>query len=114
METNNHRIKTDKHIYLKRQQIIEHIFGTIKRQWGYDHILLKGLEKNNGEFGLIYLCYNFKRIINILGIDEVKKRLKEWFLQILNIWRIMLRHSYIKKYLFHKHPYSNMIYTNFF
>ncbi len=55
--------------------------------------------KNNGEFGLIYLCYNFRRIINILGIDEVKKRLKEWFFQILNIWRIMLRHSYIKKYL---------------
>ncbi len=60
VEENNHRIKTDKHIYLKRQQIIEHIFGTVKRQWGYDHILLKGIEKNNGEFGLIYLCYNFK------------------------------------------------------
>jgi hypothetical protein len=31
----------------------ERVFVTIKRQWGYDHILLKGLWKNEGEFGLI-------------------------------------------------------------
>ena len=31
-----------KHIDLfLRQQIIEHIFGTIKRQWGFDHIRMK-------------------------------------------------------------------------
>ncbi len=77
VEQNNARIKNDKQTYLKRQQIIEHIFGTIKRQWGFDHILLKGIAKNNGEFGLIFLSYNFKRIINILGINEMKKRLKK-------------------------------------
>ncbi|MBM3403780.1 MAG: hypothetical protein FJY10_02685 [Bacteroidetes bacterium] len=44
-------------LYLKRQEIIEHVFGTIKRQRGYDHLLLKGLKKNDGEFGLIFLVY---------------------------------------------------------
>jgi hypothetical protein len=28
-----------------RQEINEHIFGTIKRQWGYNHTNLTGLEK---------------------------------------------------------------------
>ncbi len=51
VEQNSARIKNNKQAYLKRQQIIEHVFGTIKRQWGYDHILLKGIEKNNGDSG---------------------------------------------------------------
>jgi hypothetical protein len=72
-ECNSRRVKKHPEIYTARQQIIEHIFGTIKRQWGYDHILLKGLKKNDGEFGLIYLIYNFRRIINILGIESAKK-----------------------------------------
>jgi hypothetical protein len=28
-----------------RQEINEHIFGTIKRQWGYNHNQFNGLEK---------------------------------------------------------------------
>lgn len=78
-ERNKKRVKAHPEIYAARQQIIEHIFGTIKRQWGYDHILLKGLRKNDGEFGLIYLVYNFRRIINILGVDAVKK----WVMKVV-------------------------------
>lgn len=68
----------------RRQQIIEHVFGTIKRQWGCDHILLKGLRKNDGAFGLIYLIYNLRRIINILGVEEVKKWVKKALFSIFN------------------------------
>lgn len=71
-EKNNRRVRRHPEIYSARQQIIEHVFGTIKRQWGYDHILLKGLHKNDGEFGLIYLIYNLRRIINILGVEKMK------------------------------------------
>lgn len=71
-EQNKSRITKRPEVYAARQQIIEHIFGTIKRQWGYDHILLKGLRKNDGEFGLIYLIYNLRRIINILGPQNMK------------------------------------------
>lgn len=85
-EKNTQRVRKHPSVYSARQQIIEHVFGTIKRQWGYDHILLKGLRKNDGEFGLIYLVYNFRRIINILGVDAAKKWLKKagfWFLSLL-------------------------------
>jgi transposase len=83
-EANTKRVQKHPEIYAARQQIIEHIFGTIKRQWGYDHILLKGLRKNDGEFGLIYLIYNFRRIINILGVEGVKKWIKRMIFLILN------------------------------
>jgi hypothetical protein len=60
------------------QEINEHIFGTIKRQWGYNHTNLTGLEKVNGEHSLIMLVYNIKRSINILGVPELIARLQKW------------------------------------
>ena len=38
---------------------------------------VKGLRKNEGEFGLIYLIYNFRRVINILGLPKLKKWLRK-------------------------------------
>jgi hypothetical protein len=35
-------------------------------------MLLKGLRKNDGEFGLILMIYSLRRIFNILGADRVK------------------------------------------
>jgi transposase/IS5 family transposase len=85
VEANASRVDNHYEIYQKRQQIVEHIFGTIKRQWGYDHILLKGLTKNNGEFSLIYFIYNFRRLINILGTKRLKKWIKSLLFLLLNI-----------------------------
>ena len=56
--------------------MVEHQFGTIKRQWGYDYTLLKTKEKVAGEFALILTCYNLRRAISILGANELIKRLK--------------------------------------
>ncbi|MFN8278274.1 MAG: transposase [Chitinophagales bacterium] len=57
---------------------LQHVFGTIKRKWGYYYTNLKGREKVNGEHSLICLVYNIKRTINILGFDELMKKLKKW------------------------------------
>jgi hypothetical protein len=65
-------------LYRKRQEINEHIFGTIKRQWGYNHTNLTGLEKVNGEHNLIMLVYNIKRSINILGVPDLIAKLQKW------------------------------------
>ena len=65
-------------MYRKRQEINEHIFGTIKRQWGYNHTNLTGLEKVNGEMALIMTVYNIKRSINILGLENLLKKLTNW------------------------------------
>lgn len=78
MEKNGLHYKANKDLYRKRQEINEHIFGTIKRQWGYNHTNLRGLEKVNGEMALIMTVYNMKRAINILGIEKLLEKLKKW------------------------------------
>jgi len=75
LKENDLRVQERKAEYKRRQAIVEHPFGTIKRQWGYDHTLLKGLKKVNGEFAIILLCYNLKRVISILGIKGLKEAL---------------------------------------
>jgi len=91
VDANNQRIKTEKEKYLQRQMIVEHPFGTIKRNWGYDYVLVKGLKKVDGEFGLIFLCYNLKRVMNILGVKELIYRLKACFYKIRKILAILRR-----------------------
>lgn len=78
VEENNQRYRENGQLYRKRQEINEHIFGTIKRQWGYNHTNLTGLEKVNGEHSLIMLVYNIKRAINILGVTDLIAKLKTW------------------------------------
>ena len=78
IEENNKRYQENPQLYRTRQEINEHIFGTIKRQWGYNHTNLIGLEKVNGEHSLIMLVYNIKRTINILGIPDLIAKLKTW------------------------------------
>jgi transposase len=78
VEENNKRYQENPQLYRTRQEINEHIFGTIKRQWGYNHTNLTGLEKVNGEHSLIMLVYNIKRTINILGVPELIAKLKKW------------------------------------
>ena len=78
VEENHQRYKDNPQLYRKRQEINEHIFGTIKRKWGYNYTDLIGLEKVNGEHSLIMLVYNIKRSINILGVPDLLAKLKAW------------------------------------
>lgn len=54
-----------------RKTLAEHPFGTIK--WGMDQgfFLLKGMRKVTTEFGLTVLSYNLKRVLNILGVEQM-------------------------------------------
>lgn len=78
VEENHQRYKENPQHYRKRQEINEHIFGTIKRKWGYNYTDLIGLEKVNGEHSLIMLVYNIKRSINILGVPDLIAKIKAW------------------------------------
>jgi len=85
-------------LYRKRQEINEHIFGTIKRQWGYNHTNLRGLAKVNGEMALIMTVYNMKRAMNIMGIEKLLEKLKKWKLDyakasFISFIRAILRRS---------------------
>ena len=65
---NKERIEENKNYYRQRQSIVEHPYGTIKRQWGFSYIMTKkGMERASADVGLIFTAYNFRRLINILG-----------------------------------------------
>ena len=78
VDINDNNIKANPQYYKRRQAIVEHPFGTIKRHWGFTHTLLKGLEKVNGEMNLIMFCYNFLRTTNILGFEKMLKAIENW------------------------------------
>lgn len=68
LESNAKRVAESGELYKRRQALVEHPFGTIKRQWGFDHIIMKkGIKAAAADFGLIALAYNLKRIFKLLG-----------------------------------------------
>jgi len=71
----NMKIPEAKALYKKRGSIVEHPFGTIKRNLGWDHFLVRSKKKVQGENALIMFTYNFKRLLNLIGIALFKKLL---------------------------------------
>lgn len=69
------RTEDNKALYRMRQMIVEHPFGTIKRQWGFGHFLTRGLSSVKTEASLTFLAYNLRRVMNILGVEGMKMRL---------------------------------------
>lgn len=108
VEENHQRYKANPQLYRKRQEINEHIFGTIKRKWGYNYTDLIGLEKVNGEHSLIMLVYNIKRSINILGVPELIAKLQNWNSPYKRKDLLLLKTTYLKLFLalvdFQTHP----------
>jgi transposase len=67
--------KDSKRIMRRRSGLAEHPFGTIKCRAGYRHFLVRGFEKVRGEWSLMALCYNFTRVLNIIGLDRLRAQL---------------------------------------
>jgi hypothetical protein len=55
----------------RRGAIVEHPFGTLKCRAGYRHFLVRGFNKVRGEWSLMALCYNFSRVLAIIGLDDL-------------------------------------------
>ncbi|MFT3919608.1 IS1182 family transposase [Cloacibacterium sp.] len=96
VEENHQRYKDNAKLYRKRQEINEHIFGTIKRKWGYNYTDLIGLEKVNGEHSLIMLVYNIKRSIKILGVRDLIAKLQKWNSPYKRKGLFLLKVTYLK------------------
>ncbi len=77
LESNKARVEANPDYYRLRQQITEHQFGTLKRQWHFTHTLLRGKEKVLTEVYLNFSVYNLIRCIQILGIKELKSKLRQ-------------------------------------
>ncbi len=105
IEANAKRVNDNPDYYRKRQQIAEHMYGTLKRQRGYTHTNLRGKEKILGETGLHFIGYNLTRCISILGVREFIKALRECCLS--DSWsetRLFL--SFIDHYFFRSRSYA--------
>jgi transposase len=70
------RVAKRRELMVKRKSTVEHPFGTIKRTMDAGYFLLKGLEGAGGEFSLSVLAYNFKRVVNILGVKCLLEALR--------------------------------------
>ena len=76
LEENQKRVESNPNYYRLRQQVTEHQFGTLKRQWGFTFTLMKGKENVLSEVNLMMICYNLRRLMSIFTIKELKNRLK--------------------------------------
>ena len=63
-------------IYKRRQQMVEHPFGTVKHAMGGGYSLLRTRRKVRSEIALLFLGYNLKRAVKVLGFQEIMDRLE--------------------------------------
>ena len=54
--------KEGKELYALRKSMIEPIFGVIKHVMGFRQFMLRGFEKSKGEWNLMCIAYNLKRL----------------------------------------------------
>jgi transposase len=65
-------------LYSKRQEIVEHVFGTVKRTMGGSYLLLRTEKKVKCEVALLCLGYNLKRAKCVLGVEKMMTLLDEY------------------------------------
>jgi transposase len=70
------RVKARPELQQQRKCVVEHPFGTMKRAMDFGYFLLKGLQKVRGEFSLMALAYNLRRVINVLGVKCLLEALR--------------------------------------
>lgn len=75
-EAMHQRATSDPKWMKHRREIVEHPHGTIKWLMAGPRFLVKGLKKAKAELALGVLCYNLKRVINILGVPTLLQVLR--------------------------------------
>jgi len=70
------RIRAHPALLKQRKELAEHPFGTVKLAMDQGYFLLKGMKKVTTEFSLTVLSYNFKRVLNIRGVEDMIRSLK--------------------------------------
>jgi hypothetical protein len=69
LEAMNYRLKTSegKKLYALRKQTPEPVFGIIKSVLGFRQFLLRGLDNVRGEWNLVTMAWNVKRMFVLAG-----------------------------------------------
>ena len=71
LEAMAYRLKTleSRKLYALRKQTPEPVFGIIKSVLGFRQFLLRGLEKLRGEWSLVTMAWNLKRMFVLAGAN---------------------------------------------
>jgi len=78
IDANKKRLTDNPECYRNRQAIVEHPYGVIKRQWDFYYIMTKKtIQHASANVGLIFTCYNLRRIFNLIDQNTLKKFIKE-------------------------------------
>lgn len=73
IQANKDRLNNQLELYRKRQAIVEHPYGVIKRQWDFYYIMTKkSIAHARADVGLMFTAYNLRRIFNILDKETLK------------------------------------------
>ena len=69
VERMKHRLqsKEGKEIYAQRKSTVEPVFGIIKHVMGFRQFMFRGFEKVKGEWDLVCIAYNLKRMHTIIS-----------------------------------------------
>ena len=87
LERHRARMEGASELMRRRSAIVEHPFGTLKCRAGYRHFLVRGFNKVRGEWSLMALCYNFTRVLNILGFEGFAACMAKLFRALLGaLW----------------------------
>jgi Transposase DDE domain len=59
----------------RRQPLVEHPCGTMKRGWDAGDFFMRGLEKVRAELRLTVLASHLRRVLNIVGMAGLRAAL---------------------------------------
>lgn len=71
LDAMQHRMNVTPGKMKQRRCTVEHVFGTLKFWMGSAHFLMRRLKNVKTEMSLHVLSYNLRRVINLLGADEL-------------------------------------------
>lgn len=90
IEQNKRNIETRPELCKQRQSIVEHSYGTIKRQWGFYYVITKkGITRAAADVGMMFIAYNLRRLMNIIDKPTFKKFLKELAFPVYEILAVI-------------------------
>ena len=76
LERMQERLNTKTDAMTVRRRTVEHVFGTLKHWMGSTHFLTKTLTHVATEMSLHVLAYNFKRVMRILGAQNMMQAVR--------------------------------------
>ena len=97
-EQNKTRLLQNPDLHRQRQAIVEHPFGTMKRQWGFDHVMTKkNLEHAASDVGLVFVAYNLKRLMALVTPQEMKAAFGSAVMALFGLFGSILPYQKLRK-----------------